>query len=796
MTCRAKLTAVTALLLSAAGPRCASAASGPSGGAAGCRHAQRRRHRDRDRPRPNRATSPSPPRAAASRSRPAPSALLRKQLTFSGTVPRSDAGKTVDDPAARPPDRLGLGPDRHRHRRPERHLQPRLDDQPHRPVRDPRPDRGTPQRRQPPRRPSPSPSTGPRSRRCTARASGTAHRLRDVLRRATLGVANRTLRCGDKVALYYRGRTLIVPVIDRGPYANGADWDLTEATDKALGIPGTATIGAVSLPRAAPPARGAATRRGLGARALRARRTRGHDRDAARRSRESRLLGDLDQARRRRARPRRPRRYRSSPTSAPRATAAPRERRRRSARRAPGHPAWPVSRAITHARDSLSLARMSCRRTASRSACANRPNIALASPRLSTASTRSASSSSASSSDSVAAGPLRAHELVLEAPTHRGRRWAGPQSPLAMPGGCGPSRGARQRLGCGRVRRRLLLDGRLRLAAGSAPAPCSTAGSGAATGAVAASATGAAPPRRRSPQRRRPHQPRRSRRPLSDLGDLIGFGRAELLPHGRPHDLSEHVDRRRGRVGPPAPAISPARAASGSSAPPCSSRRRSLSSPIARTTRRTAGAVSRHLAGKDRGHRSSGARSSSASSHPFASSSTRAEQLVDRRVRDRSRASSTWRAGLHCLLISRPPVDSRRECAPEPRTARIGAMPEHLLSVADARSIVLAAVNPLETELVPIETALDRVLADDIVTAGDVPPFACSAMDGFAIHAGPAGRRLTVVGESRAGAPSAVSSSAARRSESRPARPCPRAPTRCSGRKTSSVGRRRDSRPD
>ncbi len=73
-----------------------------------------------------------------------------------------------------------------------------------------------------------------------------------VLHRATLGVANRTLRCGEKVALYYRGRTLIVPVIDRGPYANGADWDLTEATDKALGVPGTATVGAVSLP--APPA--------------------------------------------------------------------------------------------------------------------------------------------------------------------------------------------------------------------------------------------------------------------------------------------------------------------------------------------------------------------------------------------------------------------------------------------------------------------------------------------------------------------------------------------------------------
>jgi rare lipoprotein A len=69
------------------------------------------------------------------------------------------------------------------------------------------------------------------------------------LSRSMIGVANRTLRCGEKVALYYRGRTLIVPVIDRGPYANGADWDLTMATGHAMGINGTARIGAVSLPR-------------------------------------------------------------------------------------------------------------------------------------------------------------------------------------------------------------------------------------------------------------------------------------------------------------------------------------------------------------------------------------------------------------------------------------------------------------------------------------------------------------------------------------------------------------------
>jgi hypothetical protein len=72
-----------------------------------------------------------------------------------------------------------------------------------------------------------------------------------VLHKNTLGVANRTLPCGTQVALYYKGKTVTVPVIDRGPYANHADWDLTKATAKLLSVynVGVAHIGAVSLPR-------------------------------------------------------------------------------------------------------------------------------------------------------------------------------------------------------------------------------------------------------------------------------------------------------------------------------------------------------------------------------------------------------------------------------------------------------------------------------------------------------------------------------------------------------------------
>ena len=65
-----------------------------------------------------------------------------------------------------------------------------------------------------------------------------------VLRRGTIGVANRTLPCGTEVQVYYKGNVVTVPVIDRGPYAHHANWDLTMATGRALGMLGTAVIGA------------------------------------------------------------------------------------------------------------------------------------------------------------------------------------------------------------------------------------------------------------------------------------------------------------------------------------------------------------------------------------------------------------------------------------------------------------------------------------------------------------------------------------------------------------------------
>ncbi len=58
-----------------------------------------------------------------------------------------------------------------------------------------------------------------------------------TLEPGTLGVANKTLPCGTKVKLRYRGHSVTVPVVDRGPYVGGRDFDLTEATKARLHFP-------------------------------------------------------------------------------------------------------------------------------------------------------------------------------------------------------------------------------------------------------------------------------------------------------------------------------------------------------------------------------------------------------------------------------------------------------------------------------------------------------------------------------------------------------------------------------
>jgi len=81
-----------------------------------------------------------------------------------------------------------------------------------------------------------------------------------------------------------------------------------------------------------------------------------------------------------------------------------------------------------------------------------------------------------------------------------------------------------------------------------------------------------------------------------------------------------------------------------------------------------------------------------------------------------------------------------------------------LIELDDARACVLEATAPLAPEPVALEDALGRVLAEEVRADADVPAFANSAMDGYALRAADsgAGARLRIVGESRAGAPAEV----------------------------------------
>lgn len=58
-----------------------------------------------------------------------------------------------------------------------------------------------------------------------------------------------------------------------------------------------------------------------------------------------------------------------------------------------------------------------------------------------------------------------------------------------------------------------------------------------------------------------------------------------------------------------------------------------------------------------------------------------------------------------------------------------------MISVEEARAYILQHFKPLETEHVALSDALDRVLAEDIVSPINVPPHNNSAMDGYAVRA-------------------------------------------------------------
>src|SRR5437868_65840 len=57
------------------------------------------------------------------------------------------------------------------------------------------------------------------------------------------------------------------------------------------------------------------------------------------------------------------------------------------------------------------------------------------------------------------------------------------------------------------------------------------------------------------------------------------------------------------------------------------------------------------------------------------------------------------------------------------------------VSVQEAREAILAQFSPLDPVEVPLPEALGLVLAEDVLSDIDLPPFDNSAMDGYAVRA-------------------------------------------------------------
>ncbi|EKE43678.1 molybdenum cofactor biosynthesis protein A [Oceaniovalibus guishaninsula JLT2003] len=76
-----------------------------------------------------------------------------------------------------------------------------------------------------------------------------------------------------------------------------------------------------------------------------------------------------------------------------------------------------------------------------------------------------------------------------------------------------------------------------------------------------------------------------------------------------------------------------------------------------------------------------------------------------------------------------------------------------MISVTEALERLFALVDPLDSETVPLRQARNRVMSRPVAAFRDQPPFAASAMDGYAIadDAAP-GASFRVIGESAAGA--------------------------------------------
>jgi len=76
-----------------------------------------------------------------------------------------------------------------------------------------------------------------------------------------------------------------------------------------------------------------------------------------------------------------------------------------------------------------------------------------------------------------------------------------------------------------------------------------------------------------------------------------------------------------------------------------------------------------------------------------------------------------------------------------------------MITVEEALAHLFSLVRPLGSEIVPLSAAVGRVLAKDAIARRDQPPFAASAMDGYAVRQSDVatGATLQVIGEAAAG---------------------------------------------
>jgi len=64
------------------------------------------------------------------------------------------------------------------------------------------------------------------------------------------------------------------------------------------------------------------------------------------------------------------------------------------------------------------------------------------------------------------------------------------------------------------------------------------------------------------------------------------------------------------------------------------------------------------------------------------------------------------------------------------------------VSVEEALTLIYTYAHSMESEIIPIENALGRVLAEEIIATHSLPPFDNSAMDGYAVFLEDAGKTL------------------------------------------------------